>query len=163
MSNNLIANDVLDWVSRTLIEPVVKTTLGTAVVPGAATVTPGSMAGIYTGAMLLVGSGASLEVITVGATTATTFTTTFANSHAGTDALFGATFPSGETPMFLYTQAEMLSYLVAAQQDFLLRTRLIVTVSLLPYTQSVRFYTQPAQTIRLERIARQTLTPCSAT
>lgn len=156
MSNNLIANDILDWVSRVLIEPIVSTTLGTNVSPGSNTVTPPSMQAIYTGALLIVGSGSSQEIVTVTATTSTTFTATFANSHLSAEALFAATFPSGQPAMFLFTQAEMLNYLVNAQQDYLLKVRLLVTVATMAYSQSVRFYTHPTQAIRLERIARQT-------
>lgn len=160
---NIIANDILTWCSQTLIEPNVNTTLGTTVTPGSNTVTPGSMTAIYVGAQLIVDVGASQEVITVTAvnnaaetSTPVSFTAVFANSHSGSAQLVGATFPSGQPPMFLFTQAEMVSYLLNAQQDYLLRVRLLITVTTMAYSQSVRFYTQPATTIRLERIARQT-------
>jgi hypothetical protein len=153
---NLIANDLLVQASFMLLEPRVNTTLGTAVSPGSATVTPGSMLGIYAGALLIVGSGSTQEVITVSSTTGTQFTATFAKSHAVSDALFGATFPTGQPNMFLFTQAEMLGYLLEGQQDFLLKVRLLYAITQTGYAQSTMFYTQPSRAIRLERIARVT-------
>lgn len=159
---NLVANDILTWCSQTLVEPNVNTTLGTSVSPGIQTVTPPSMMAIYVGAKVIVDTGPFQEVVTVtgvnnavGTSTPVSFTASFANSHSGTAALVGATFPSGQPPMFLFNQTEALNYLLNAQQDYLLRVRLLITVTTMTYSQSVRFYTQPATTIRLERIARQ--------
>ena len=54
----------------------------------AQTVTPGSMAGIQVGTLLLVDTGTNQESVVVTATTATTFTATFTDSHnAGTTIL----------------------------------------------------------------------------
>lgn len=63
------------------------TTLGTAVSPGAATVTPASMAGIAVGTLLNIDSGASIEYVYVTAVTGTTFTATFSKSHTGSAAV----------------------------------------------------------------------------
>ena len=138
----MVANDILTAVSlRVLIEPVVSTTLGTNVaIPGTVTVTPGSMASIYVDAMLLVGVGATLEIVVVTATTATTFTAAFAFAHANTDPVYGATFPTGQPNDILFTQAEMLGYLSDALQDFTLKTwpiYNIVQVSLFDRSESL--------------------------
>jgi hypothetical protein len=151
----IVANDILTQVSFHLVEKVVKTTLGTAVSPGPAVVTPPSMVGIYNGAMMIVGSGATLEIITASSVTLATFTATFTYSHAGTDPLYGATFPSGQPPMFLFTQTEMLNYLVNAQQDFLLKVRLLYSISQVDYAVGEQYFTQPNSAIRIERIARK--------
>lgn len=156
-----VFNDVLSDVARVLISPVVSTTLGTAVTPGSQTVTPGSMAGIYVGALLIVGAGATQEIVTVTAASTTTFTAVFLNSHASTDAVFGATFPEGQPLMPLYTQPEVLSYAVESQKDFLLRTRVLVSVGKPTNPTGVevdivpgsRFVAQPEQAIRVERVA----------
>lgn len=66
----------------------ISTTLGTTVAgAGSATVTPGSMTGIYVGRVLFVGSSGadSSTGVVVTAITASTFTAVFATSHAGTD------------------------------------------------------------------------------
>ena len=71
--------------------PVVSTTLTTPVASsGLATITPASMAGIYPGIYLLVGSGENAEVVKVLSVTETTFTAFFANSHDAGDAVVGA-------------------------------------------------------------------------
>ena len=71
--------------------PVVSTTLNTPVASsGLATITPASMAGIYPGIYLLVGSEANAEVVKVISVTETTFTAFFANSHGVDDAVVGA-------------------------------------------------------------------------
>ena len=71
--------------------PVVSTTLNTPVASsGLATITPASMAGIYPGIHLLVGSEANAEVVKVISVTETTFTAFFANSHDAGDTVVGA-------------------------------------------------------------------------
>jgi hypothetical protein len=52
-------NDILTDCSFVLIETAVNTTLGTAVAPGVQTATPPSMAAIYEGATLIVGTGST--------------------------------------------------------------------------------------------------------
>jgi len=145
-------NDILQDVSYVLVETVVNTTLGTSIPAGSQTVTPGSMDGIYQGAILQVG-GASPEQVTVTAVTATTFTAVFANSHLNTDPLTGATFPSGQPNAPLFTQTEMIEYLSEVQNDFLLKVRPLYAISLVSVTPGIRFYSQPATAIRVERIA----------
>jgi hypothetical protein len=149
---SLAFNDVLSDVSLVLIEPLVNTTLNAPVNPGVRTITPPSMNYIYVGALLIAG-GATPEVITVSSITATTFTTSFVNSHLGSDTLIGATFPSGQTDAPLFTQSEMIAYLTDVQNDFLLKTRILYGIATQSTIVGKRFYAQPATAIRLERIA----------
>ncbi|KPL80238.1 hypothetical protein [Herpetosiphon geysericola] len=60
------------------------TTLGTTIIAGTRTVTPGSMTGIVVGSKLSIG-GANPEEVTVTAITGTTFTAIFQYAHANTD------------------------------------------------------------------------------
>jgi hypothetical protein len=159
---SVAAYDVLQGVSFSLVEPFVSFTTG-VISAGVHTITPPSMTGIYVGAQLVVGNQApgssNQEVITVTAITATTFTATFVFNHISDAFFFGATFPSGQPDHPLFTQAEMLQYLVDAQKDFLLRTGCVVSVSptsgpgTISTAPGVRYYTQPSQAIRVERIS----------
>lgn len=153
---SLTFENILEDVSSVLIELFVNTLLGTTISAGVQTVAPGSMTGIYVGAALIVGTGAAQEVITVLAVTATTFTAAFANGHFGTEALVGATFPSGQTDAPLFTQSEMIAYLTDVQNDFLLKTRILYAIATQNTSPGVRFYPQPLTAIRLERIALPT-------
>jgi hypothetical protein len=149
----MIVNDTLTDASFHLIEQVANTTLGTNVTAGSFTVTPPSMNAIYLGAMLIVDTGVAQEIVTTTVVTATTFTATFVNAHASTAPLFAATFPSGQTTHPLWTQQEMINYTADIQLDFLLKTRPIYEVVTQAIDAGVRFYTQPSNTIRIERIA----------
>lgn len=141
--------DILSDVSYVLLEQYVDTTLGTAVgVPGSATVSPPSMVGIYVGVVLVAGRGTpNVESVTVTAATSTTFTATYANTHLSTDPLNGATFSSG-----LFTQTEMLEYLHHSQNEFLVKVRPVFAQATQNLT-SARYYPQPADAIRIERIS----------
>lgn len=150
----LLANDVLNWVSFVLIEQFVNVLCPWTIAPGVAIITPSSMTGIYNGALLMVGAGASLEVVTVSAVTATTFTATFANAHVANEPLVGATFPSGQTDNPLFTQAEMLGYLFDVQNDFLVKVQQAVyNVATVNFTTGKRIYPAPADAIRMERVS----------
>src|SRR4051812_22935698 len=101
---NVSPNDILQDVSFVLVEPVVSTILDAAPVSqGMSTCTPGSMKGIYPGAMLVVGLS-DPEVITVVSVTAATFTANFEFDHPAGDLLRAATFPSGQPDHPLFTQ-----------------------------------------------------------
>ena len=152
---SLLVNDILSDVSYVLIEPLVNTLLGTMIPggPGAQTITPGSMAWIYPGALLIVDAGGNQEVIEVLTTTATTFTAVFMNMHSATAPLFAATFPSGQTDAPLFTQQEMIGYLTEVQNDFLLKVRPLYAITNQNTTTNIRYYAQPSTCIRLERIA----------
>lgn len=150
-----VANDILTFASiRALVEPVVNTTLGTVVSPGINTVIPLSMAGIYQGAQLIVGTGADVEIVVVTSVTATTFTANFAFSHLSTDPVYAATFATGQPDNILFTQTEMLSYLSEAMDDFTLKTRPMYNIAAAGFTAGVRAYQAPNDALRIERISR---------
>lgn len=164
--STITLEQILEDVSFALVEPVVNTSLGTAVVIlGVNTVSPASMAGIYVGALLLVDFGTSeQEQIQVTAVTTTTFTATFVNAHLSTASVTGATFPSGtQLGNPLFTQDEIIGYFADVQNDFLLKTRCIFevtgsTVEPIPpeniqIVNNNRFYAQPSQAIRVERVS----------
>lgn len=152
----VLALDLLQDVSLALIEPIVITTLnpgGGGVVPGTNTVTPGSMAGIYQGALLAIGANGALqqEAVTVVSVTATTFTAVFVYSHLNTEPVNGATFPSGIPESTLFSTAEVLGYLQDSQNDFLLQVRPIYATAPLVITAGTKVYPAPADAIRVER------------
>lgn len=66
-------------------QAMVNTTAGGSIATGAQTVTPPSMQFIYTGQRLIIGG--STETVVVTATTATTFTATFLNTHIAADTI----------------------------------------------------------------------------
>lgn len=148
-----IANDVLNEISYVLVEPVVSTTLGTVVTAGTHTVTPGSMLSIFAGAQLIVGTGVTEEVITVTAVTTTTFTATFANAHAASDAVIGATFPVGEDNNPFFGQNEILTYLSNAQNDYLTACPVILGVTTQNFAPAQRIQNVPPDAIQIERVA----------
>jgi hypothetical protein len=155
----LYAKDALEDVSYVLIEPVVLTQLGTAVsAPGSQAVTPLNLFGIYVGALLIVDFGnANAEVITVTAVAAPTFTATFANTHLSTAPVEAPTFPTGQTDHPLFTQGEMLQYLSDTQNDFLLKTRMVYNEWTVAIAANERYYDQPSDAIRMERVEVQGL------
>lgn len=143
-------------VSYSLVEDVVNTQVNpqSAFAAGTQTVTPGSMLAIYPGAQLVCGTGANVEVITVTSIGPTTFTAVFANAHAATDPLVGATFPSGQTDNIpLWTQAEMLRYLSGAQNAFLLAVEPIYATAQQAMTANKFIYPAPTDAIRMERVS----------
>jgi hypothetical protein len=155
-----IANDVLTEMSYVLVEPVVATTLGTAVTAGAQTVTPPTMASIFAGAQLLVDSGVNQEVITVTSITTTTFTATFANSHSGAATLAGATFPVGQTEAFpgavnnpFFTQTEVLQYISDVQNDYLTACPLILNITTQNFIANQRVGNIPSDGVQIECIS----------
>jgi hypothetical protein len=140
--------DILSDVSCVLLEQPVNTVLGTTIVAGSAFVTPGSLIGIYVGALLVVGRGTpNVEVVQVTTVLSPSFTAVFANPHASTETLIGATFSSG-----LFTQAEMLDYLHNAQNTFLIKVRPVFAAATQALSDA-RYYPQPADAIRMERVS----------
>lgn len=147
---------LLEQISYSLIEDVINRPVnpgGPDITPGLNTVTPSKMDSIYVGAMLVIGSGSTLEVITIISVTASTFTANFVFGHAATDLISGATFPSGQPDHPNYTQAEMLGYLAEAQNVFLMRVRPIYALATQGLTVGTRVYPCPADSIRVERIS----------
>jgi hypothetical protein len=144
---------ILEDVSYVTFQPLVNTTLGTSFVAGVQTTMPPSMVGIYPGAQILVGTPANQELVTVTSTEFVNFVATFANSHASTDPIYGATFPLGQTDAPLYYQSEMVGYLTEVQNDFLLKVQPLYEVTAAAISTGIRYYPQPASCIRLERLA----------
>ena len=69
-------------------DPNIDTTCNLAVAAGQMVITPGSMAGIAPGALLIIDAGDSQEIVTVTATTATTFSAVTVWAHNGTTTPF---------------------------------------------------------------------------
>ena len=162
----LLVNDVMLDIGYALLQTPVNTTLGTNVSAGIATASPGSMVGIYMGAILVVGANgnADQEAVTVASVTSSTFTATFANAHPNTDPILTATFPSGQTDNYLFTQAEVLGYLTDAHQDFLLKVRPIYATGSVTLQVGKKVYAAPSNSIRVEHasIVNTTATPPTA-
>jgi hypothetical protein len=149
----ITAGFILQMVSNSLVEWFVNTTLGTTIVAGIQTVAPPSMRGIYQGAMVIVGTGADIEQVTVSSVTASTFTADFLSAHPSTDPVTGATFSSGQPTTPLWTQQEMLSYLVDVQNDFLSAVRPVYKIATQTLSVGVAAYPNPSDAIRVERIS----------
>jgi len=151
----ITANDVLMEMELELLESPVLTTLGTTVLGTqfGEVFTPPSTLGMYVGAVLLAGSGATQDVITVAALNAGQVTAAFNHPHAASEPLVGATFWAGQPDHPLFTQNEMSLYLYEAQLDFLLKTRCMFNIADVPISEGVSVYDAPADAIRIERVA----------
>jgi len=129
---NLIADNILTDCSYSLFEPVVNTSVpGGGIAAGLQTVNVWD-ASIYEGALLVVGANtANLEVVLVTAVNpGTSFTATFANTHAYQDSITGATFPvQNQAGDPIFEQSEMIQYLSNALNEFLLRVPLCYEVT----------------------------------
>ena len=125
----LIANDILSDVSYALIQNPVNTVVPTGgISTGSQTVLVWDDS-MYVGAMILVGAGTDLEVVTITAVNPqVSFTATFANAHIAGEPVTGATFPVRQPTDYFFTQAEMLQYLSTAVNDFLLACPLVYNV-----------------------------------
>jgi hypothetical protein len=117
------AGDVIFEVALHLAQPCVYQALVNPITAGLAqTGTIASTTYIYVGAQLIVEvpGNAEQEVVTVlSVPTPTTFTANFANNHAASAPVWGATFPTQQGTDPIFTQAEMLQYLSRAQNEFL--------------------------------------------
>lgn len=129
---SLIAENILEDVSYTLFEPIVNTTVpagGIAV--GSQTVNVWDPS-LYVNAEVVVGANtANIEVVTVTAVVpGTSFTATFAKTHAAGDSITGATFPvqsvAGDP---FWIQSTMIQFLSNAVNDFLTAVPLCYTVT----------------------------------
>jgi hypothetical protein len=115
---------------------------------------------MYAGAQLVVEvpGNAAQEVITISSVTnATQFVADFANNHAASAPVWGATFPTQEATDPIFTQAEMLQYLSRAQNEFLTAVpcfyqRFFQNVSMGQIYQST-----PPTAILIDRIAASAL------
>ena len=76
---------------------------------------------MYVGAMLVVGTPTSREIVVLSAVTVSppTFTAVFVNTHGIGEVVTAATFPLQAETDAVYSQQEMLGYLSRAQNEFL--------------------------------------------
>jgi hypothetical protein len=144
----LIVNDILSWVSYSLFEPLVNTTITTFTVPAGygdggfgdggygdgtgLVVTVGSLTGMYVGAEIIVGLGIGTEeVVTILSIdpVAGTFTAAFSFAHSPGELIVGATFPLQQTTDPIWEQSEMLAYISTAYNDFLTACPLVYNVT----------------------------------
>jgi hypothetical protein len=147
---------IMEDVSYALIEIIVNTTIVgiSGANPGTITINPASMSGIYVGAQLILDTGVNQEVVTVSFVTLNSFTTTTTIAHSIGAVIVGATFSSGQTTNApLFTQSEIIGYINDAQTDFLTAVRPIYEVATAGVFAGQRYYPQPVDCIRLERIA----------
>lgn len=125
----LIANDILTDVAFALIEPSVKTIFSAPTGPGVNVIGEWDPS-IYVGCLLVAGTGGDTEVIVVTAVTVgVNFTANFVNSHFAGEPIIGATFPVRQPTDPFFTQAEMLTYLSNAVNDFLGECPIVIAVS----------------------------------
>jgi hypothetical protein len=101
---------------RTVVPPgAVNTTATTAVTSGATVITPADMTNIVPGILLNVYSGTgTAETVPVTATTSTTFTATFANSHSGTYSISLSSSLNGVSRILLAASTNLWNGLQAA-------------------------------------------------
>lgn len=151
----MLAVDLLaQGVAPVLMSYVADTTVGTAVSAGTQTFTPPVSTGLFPGAIVVAGYGAaSQEQVEISAQSGGTFTATFANDHAAADVLYGPTFPEGYPDKQLWTTAEMLEYLVDAQGDLCLDTRLLVAQAGFSFGTGQWLMAMPADALYLDRVS----------
>jgi hypothetical protein len=114
------------------------------------------MKGIFSGVSLAIGAPGSntFEAVTVSSVTLTTFTATFANNHSSSELVSGCTFPSGQTDNPIWTQAEVIGYLLDVQMDFLLKVRPVYATGSVSIS-SGNVVAAPSDSIRIERASLQ--------
>lgn len=160
------AIDLAAEISLHLLQPLAFATLAYPVAAGAAvTAQLSSTAHLYAGVQVLIGT----ELITVSSVTATSsppgpaIVAGFSQSHAAGERVWGPTFPLQAATDPLYTQAEILSYLARAQNQFLLDAPLSFALSTQTISYGQLYQTAPAAMIEMERVAVSTLAiPLSA-
>lgn len=148
-----------------LLEPFFNQTLASDLTPGTgATITLTSASPLpatsflYPGALVVVGWQATdAEVVEVVAVTGDgTFTGDLTNAHTTGETVFGATFPTQQPTDPVFTQAEIISYIAQAQNEFLTKVPLIF--QLFPNIEILAgqtYQTLPETAIELERVAVQ--------
>jgi len=155
------AADLLMEVSLHLSQPAVYTSLTNAVTAGAGvTATVPSTYAMYQGALLVVEvpGNASQEVVTViTVLSPTTFTANFANNHAAVAPVWGPTFPTQQPTDPIFTQAEMLTYLSRAQNEFLTAVPCFYERFFQNVTPGSIYQATPPTAILIDRIAASPL------
>lgn len=145
--------DRLQDASLALFEPVVNQTFPTTIAAGTRTIAVYDPS-IYVGCSLVCGvTGANLEVIIVTATTSSSFTAVFANAHQAGEQILGATFPVRYPTDPLFTQAEMLSYISTACNDFLTDVPLVYNIADITVSPTEQNTPLPADSLFPVRVA----------
>jgi hypothetical protein len=156
-----LANDVLIEISLHLCQPFVYTTMLNSVGTGTPQIVPLGSLGIpvnacYVGAQLLVVDPVNgNEIVTVSAvdTSLNTITTTFGIFHSANTLISGATWPLQQATDPVFTQAEGLSYLSRAQNEFLSQCPVVYTRSIASASINQIFQSSPSTMIEMERIS----------
>ena len=152
-AGKLTVVDRLMDASYALIQPVVMDQFPAAVSVGSQTIAI-SDPSIYQGCYLVAGAhSANAEVVQVTAVGSGTFTAVFAETHAAGDWLFGATFPVRYPTDPLFTQAEMLTYISSASNDFLTDVPLAYNLADLTVGPSQQNTPLPADSLFPVRVA----------
>jgi len=147
-------------ISFHLVEPIVYTSTVNVISPGTANAIVGSLGqpvnALYDGAQLVVDTGINQEIVTVSNVNspANAFTAPFIFAHPAGTPVVGATFPTqASSGDYFYSQAEILSYIARAQNEFLAMVPCIFGLN----TQFVQFgqiYQQLiCDAIQMERVA----------
>jgi len=155
--------DRLQDASYALIQPVVREQFPATIATGVQTIPIADPAVwvptvcLYVGAQLVCGvTGANLEVVTVTAVNVgVSFTAVFANAHQAGEWINGATFPVRYPTDPLFTQAEMLSYISSASNDFLTDVPLAYNIAALTVPPTAPYTPLPADSLFPVRVAYQ--------
>ena len=148
-------------ISFHLLEPIISTTLTSAVsASGSATVTVGSLGipsnALYIGAQVVVDTGVNQETVTVTYVneSASAFTASFIFTHAIGAPVMGATFPvQASSGDYFFSQSEIQSYLARAQNQFLADVPSIFALNT-QFVQIGNIYQQlVCDAITMERVA----------
>lgn len=152
-------NSLLIEISLHFLQPYVNTQITQAIVaPGPQTVSIASTDMLYPGARVVVDTGLiTQEEITVTDVGIGTITAVFANTHSINAAVLGGTFPIQQPTDPFFTQAEVLSYIARAQNEFLARVPAIFEL----LQQTIAFgqilQSTPCETIEMNRVAVSTV------
>ena len=152
-------NDVLIEMSNHLLVPWIYATLTAPVSSGLQTVAITTIlaANLYTGALLVVGTGATAEVVSISNFTTNSITATFTFGHALGDPVSGATFPYQHATDPVFTQTEMLGYVSRAQNEFLERCPCVMALFQQAAVPGVIQQALPPTAIELNRVAASSI------
>ncbi len=152
-----LACDVLCEVSYHLVEPVLDAQITAISLDTLFQLSdPTAILKVYPGAQIVVGWGLpTAEIVTIIAVTAPNFITvsSMTNSHAAGETVLSPTFATQQPTDPLYTQQEMLGYLARAQNNFLNKVPLILTLSEQLLSVGQQYQATPPTTIEIERVA----------
>jgi hypothetical protein len=161
-SSTRIANDLMVEISGHLVEDIVNTTLTEpAIASATATLAVASNLAMYPGAEIIISNpdGSNPTLLTVLTVTPTggpspgTITASLLSSYPTASTLLGATFPTQQPSDPLFTQAEILSYLARAQNEFLSKVPCILQFTSQNIALGEEYQALPATAIELERVS----------